>query len=573
MAKTNLFRMLKKLLRDAKIVQENKIPASEVEERMQENIDSKSRREFLKQSAIAGAAVAGSQIIHPAQAFAATVPKGDTVAILGAGAAGLAAAYRLKKAGIPFHIYEAQSRVGGRLWTKRNFNSDGQFVELGGELVDSGHETIMSLVKELFPVGQRLEKFDGFDKGYQQDIYFSNGRTYSRTEIINSLQPFLDNVNVAIEELFTVPKGEDADDYLTYETTYKFINMQKYDNMTIREFLYSSHMLRTVDRFILDFVNVCYLAEYGRETDEQPSINLLYLIGTEIVGKQFEMFGYSDEAYRIKGGSDRLTTALQNKVSPSGSDVLRVGHKLTGIRYQNGRTYLRFNGRNTESQGYSQVICTIPFSVLTKVDGLEDLAFSAPKKLSLFGSKNMQPFGMGYNSKSFLTFKRRLWREDNPGVAKNIGALYGQGNFPSQCFWESSRVQAGTRGVLTNYTGGDRGLNASDSMIPQILGDLDKVYKNPKLSSLFEARSANLDSRIPNSKYTVNWSTNPLTRGSYGCVMLGQWSTMVGALGQSELNKHMFFAGEHTSLDFQGYMEGGFESGTRAAGEVINSRK
>ena len=64
---------------------------------------------------------------------------GSPVAILGAGIAGLTAAYRLQKAGVPCEIFEASDRTGGRMFTRYDFNKDGMFCELGGELVDTDH--------------------------------------------------------------------------------------------------------------------------------------------------------------------------------------------------------------------------------------------------------------------------------------------------------------------------------------------------------------------------------------------------------------------------------------------------
>ena len=45
--------------------------------------------------------------------------KGKRVVILGAGIAGLTAAYRLSKAGYQCKILEARTRAGGRVWTVR----------------------------------------------------------------------------------------------------------------------------------------------------------------------------------------------------------------------------------------------------------------------------------------------------------------------------------------------------------------------------------------------------------------------------------------------------------------------
>ncbi|MDY0855440.1 FAD-dependent oxidoreductase [Bacillus thuringiensis] len=68
---------------------------------------------------------------------------------MGAGSAELTCAYRLKQKGISSTIYEATNRIGGRCWTRRNYFEEGQIVERGGELIDTGHIEIQKLAKEL----------------------------------------------------------------------------------------------------------------------------------------------------------------------------------------------------------------------------------------------------------------------------------------------------------------------------------------------------------------------------------------------------------------------------------------
>lgn len=144
-------------------------------------------------------------------------------------------------------------------------------------------------------------------------------------------------------------------------------------------------------------------------------------------------------------------------------------------------------------------------------------------------------------------------------------------NTPSQSFWETSRLQDGNRGILTNFLGGKRGLAASDDTAMAALGDLEMLY--PGISKKFEPRLQPIDGRIPGgNRQCMNWNKNPFTKGSYACVMLGQWTTIWGSCGEAELNNRLLFAGEHTSMLFQGFMEGGYESGMRAAEEVIASR-
>ena len=62
----------------------------------------------------------------------------------------------------------------------------------------------------------------------------------------------------------------------------------------------------------------------------------------------------------------------------------------------------------------------------------------------------------------------------------------------------------------------------------------------------------------------MHWPSYPLTKGSYACYAPGQWAFW-GTEGLPENRDTLHFCGEHTSLDFQGYMEGAAESGERAA--------
>ena len=65
------------------------------------------------------------------------------------------------------------------------------------------------------------------------------------------------------------------------------------------------------------------------------------------------------------------------------------------------------------------------------------------------------------------------------------------------------------------------------------------------------------------------WAGNPWTKGSYSYWKVGQYTKFAGA--EREIEGACHFAGEHTSIDFQGYLNGAVETGQRAAGEVITS--
>ena len=66
----------------------------------------------------------------------------------------------------------------------------------------------------------------------------------------------------------------------------------------------------------------------------------------------------------------------------------------------------------------------------------------------------------------------------------------------------------------------------------------------------------------------IHWPTFPWTKGSYSCYKPGQWTTIAGSEGLPVGN--LFFAGEHCSYDFQGYMNGAAQSGADTAKAVMS---
>src|SRR6187402_1586036 len=143
-------------------------------------VPSQSRRDFLRLSSAAGASVVLGSVGLRAQDEAKPTKKIEgPVAVVGGGIAGLTAAYRLMKAGVEVHLYEMQNRFGGRMFTKRNFNKDGMFVELGGELVDTNHTDLIEFAKEL---GVGIQPLREGEAGL--DFYHYNGKVYTDTDVI-----------------------------------------------------------------------------------------------------------------------------------------------------------------------------------------------------------------------------------------------------------------------------------------------------------------------------------------------------------------------------------------------------
>ena len=124
--------------------------------------------------------------------------------------------------------------------------------------------------------------------------------------------------------------------------------------------------------------------------------------------------------------------------------------------------------------------------------------------------------------------------------------------------WEVTRAQPGTAGILVDYTGGDVGASfgsgTPSSRAQQFLSQIEPVL--PGLSQHW------------NGKATLDyWPGYEWTRGSYSYWKVGQYTAFAGVEGRRRATCH--FCGEHTSIDFQGYLNGAVETGERAASEVI----
>jgi monoamine oxidase len=150
------------------------------------------RRKFLKMSALAGsAAIATTTIplIKEAQSRS-TSPR---IAIIGGGIAGLNAAYQLKKAGLKATVYEARSRIGGRIYSVTGAAGAGLVTDLGGSFINTNHEDMLILAEEFgLSLFNRVEAAE--NSPYPTEGYFFNGRLYSEAEVAEKLRPIAQQI-------------------------------------------------------------------------------------------------------------------------------------------------------------------------------------------------------------------------------------------------------------------------------------------------------------------------------------------------------------------------------------------
>ncbi|GGJ46232.1 flavin monoamine oxidase family protein [Deinococcus roseus] len=471
------------------------------------------RRDFLKAATVTVAATAA-----PA-ALAKTRKVSERVVIVGGGTAGLTCAYRLWQEGIHADIYEASSRLGGRMFSAYNTFGMNEVIELGGELVDSGHEELIDLTKEL---GLHLTDLKAAEKGLKSEDWYFGGKRYSEKDLMRMFRPIARKIDADLENV-------DLD-----VVSYKHPGgAEPLDNVSISEYL---DPIET-DQVMKDMLALAYTTEYGLDASEQSATNLLYLIGTD--PKFWQIYGESDEAYHITEGSGAVPRKLSQKVNAQ----IHVGRVLTRISKTSTARY-QLDFQSGPSVYADHVVFAIPFSVMRHLDIKIDLP---PAK-----RRAIDELGYGTNSKLMAAFTTPIWKTKY-GYS---GSTYS--DLPFQTSWDTTRGQKVQGAVLTRFTGGTIGLQSGEGTPEEQAFDFVQ-----QIETLYPG----LQQAYTGNAVRMHWPSKPFQQGSYASYLVGQFTGIRGAEG--ERLGRLYFAGEHTSAFAQGYMEGAVESGNRVAREVL----
>jgi monoamine oxidase len=480
-----------------------------------------SRRNFIRKSVLGTAGLVAGSTLARASYFTrfAAKPQDFKVGILGAGIAGLHAAYILQQANITATVFEASSRTGGRMFTAKNMLGKGITTELGGEFIDSNHTDILNLAKEF---GLRLIDTEK-DKALIKQVFYFGGKKYKADDLVKALEPFVSSIKADIDSL---------PETITYRD---FGAADQWDKLSIAAYL----DLKGIGGWLKHMLNVAFTTEYGLDIAEQSAINLLFLFDPENAGE--ELFGESDERYKIEGGNQRITDELAKRLNN-----IKQGYEATKIKSDGKGFTLSFT--NTQTEKFDYLVCCIPFTKLRSI-ALDIEGMTAVKQ------KCIRELGYGKNAKMFAGFKSRYWRKQGAS-----GQVFS--DQPFQLGWDSSQLQPGTAGGYTFLTGG----TMSDQMIDMGVAEKLKQYIS-QLEKIFPGAAKNYNG----INKIFFWPTHPHTMGSYACYKPGQWTTIGGA--EIEPVGNLFFAGEHCSAGFQGYMNGAAETGRRAAEQLTEAVK
>lgn len=500
-----------------------------------------SRREVLRVGGVLGAGVAlgacttdGPDRRSPSRR---PTPHEPRVVIVGAGLAGLTAAYRLSQAGLTdVQVFEARERVGGRCWTARGF-AQGQTAEHGGEFIDSRHVHLLRLVDEL---GLELEDlWKAWTKGSIWPSWIE-GQPITAGALNDQLDPIARAVEREARRIGVLDEGRrPSSRAFTFGTaTPQAIEL---DSVSMAEWL-EEQVPGVFGEPIGAYLDTSMCGWYGLEMNRLSACLWMDYFVMPAHG--------ADERWHIRGGNDQVPNLLADRL-PVGT--LHMGAPLDAMRRTADGAYeLRFGGDRSPVKA-DRVILTLPFTTLRRVD-LTDAGFDTHRLAAI------EELGMGMDVKLLLQYERRPAEFEVNSRPWSGGMEHSHPNFET---WESSSGQPGTAGLLTVYAGGRTAESwvAGDVHAPApegLAGDYVRL-----IDEVVSGTAAAFNGRT----WLDLWTRDPWTRGSYSAFLPGQMTRFWGYTGRSEGGVH--FAGEHTSTHSWGYLNGGVESGQRAAIEIL----
>jgi monoamine oxidase len=476
-------------------------------------------------AALGGAALVGGSLVGAW--LRSDSPSEPRVVIVGAGLAGLACAYRLHRHGISASVYEARlDRVGGRCWSSRGW-ADGQVGEHGGEFIDTRHKRILALAKQF---GLEIDDLFAVPDPGSSRLWLDGGLR-TRAELRPARERFLRRIAAAARRVgpYRYDTATDA--------------ARAFDQLSVKDWLDENLPDGGADSLEGRAVWALMASEFGLDADRLSALNLFY--------EYVEQPADADERYHVRGGNDQVVAGLVDRL-PAGT--VRLDAPLVALWRDGGGTCRLRIGGIAGDVAADQVVLALPFTNLRRVD-LDGAGLSARKRACI------DELGMGTNAKVSLQFEQRP-------VTYGGWNGYLTTDDPYYLTWPSSLAEPGRSGLITIYLGGRSGgsglvvprphMPARRSLSDRMLGTLDRdgATRITGIADGFNGRA-----------WVDHWAQDPWTRGSYAAFLPGQYTRFYGFAGKAEGNIH--FAGEHTALANQGYLEGAVESGERCAAEVL----
>jgi monoamine oxidase len=471
-----------------------------------------------------GCAIGAGWLLRPADALAllgqGERPSGPglKVLILGAGAAGLAAALKLRELGHDVTILEARTRPGGRIHTLREPFSDGLYAEAGAGRIPVTHHLTLAYVKRF-----NLQ-LDSFWPESGADVFLWRG---TREVVPRGQDPDLSRLRVdftareravgfgGLSKLYFDRVREEVRSLPGDGWPYP--ELDRYKDVTFEEFARRQGASRDA---------IAYLAQ-GFEDDS-------------LLDFAHDAISHAVPAmWKIRGGNDLLPGAMAASLLEHiryGAEVRRIVREPDGVRV----TFLA--GGTPHEVAADRVICTIPFPVLRDIEVVA--GWSEPKAAAI------RDLYLSPVSRVFVQTRTRFWEPQG---------LHGFATVDQPMeLWSPTFNQPGTRGILMSYIyerlARDYSAQTPEAQIERTLALFEQVH--PGVRADFETAA------------TWSWSNEPYSRGAFTTTKVGGYP-LLAHVATPEGRVH--FAGEHAS-PWPGWIQGALHSGLRAADEVNRSR-
>lgn len=443
------------------------------------------------------------------------------IVVLGAGLAGLAAAYELTGAGYDVTVLEASERPGGRVRTLRDF-ADGLTAEAGAIFIPDNHDLTLGYAQRF---GLSLEPIGARAGG---DVYFVRGVKVTAAREAAVAWPF--DLTPEERRLGLVGMWQryigDALAALGDVTQpgWPPLELARYDAMTATEFLRS----RGASDGAVALLRLGYLDLWGDGLDSYSALSML---------RDWALRRAERRAFRVLGGNDRLPAAF---AAALGSRIRYRAPVLAIERHARGATVRVSAGDDPASLDADAVVCALPLPLLRRVAVTPP--WSPAKRAAIDG------LPVTSISRVVVQFAARPWAADGGPLSLNT-------DLPIQFVWEPSAGRAGVRGLLETYTAG-----AEARRVCRLDAEARRAWALDGLTRIYPALRGLAERAV-----STCWDDEPWARGAYTWFAPGQVTRLTSAIARPE--GRVYFAGEHASSR-PGWMQGALESGVRAAREV-----